>query len=267
MKKLFLMLGSLSLVLLGFFIFKNQDIVNAETTNGWVDTSACSQTECGSDAGTKTQSKTTPGYTTPIVCEKTCDGVTEPFSTSRTVYENDYSETIYGEWGNWSDWHKDNKCSSSDENAGKCQDEKDSSKNPDVYRRRYRTVTVNDHVCPSGYTYLEVSGSNDCYKVETFSATITYGEKSNDPNHCHKETPVTPSIPSWASSDFGKLPELKDKVDSNICTGGVWVPEVVENKTVSCTIPENEVEACPVDVCPNLEGNQTEIPEGYELKN
>lgn len=235
---------TLSALLGAFFLGRTVTKVFA-TTDGWVNIGGCIA-PCNSSAGKQQQSKTTPGYTTPKVCEKTCMGVTEPFSASHTVYADD--SVVYGSWSTWSSCLSNNKCSQSDKDADICEDSH-SECPASTDKKRTRTVT---HLCPIGYTYAEQNGPDDCFKVETFSATITYGEKSNDPTKCHKETPVTPSIPSWASNEFNALPQTKDKIDSTNCTGGVWVPESTEYREIDCTATiiacssscgNNEVEA------------------------
>ncbi|HKY74212.1 MAG TPA: hypothetical protein VJ246_02795 [Patescibacteria group bacterium] len=132
------------------------------------------------------------------------------WSAERYVYEEDSEEKVYGSWDNWSSWSENNKCSSQDENDGKCEDESRGLGWDREYRRRYRSVTVN-HICPAGYEYHEQNGPNDCRKLETFGPiTINYEKWDLDPTKCHRETAESLNIPQWAISDFNtENPEFK----------------------------------------------------------
>jgi hypothetical protein len=90
---------------------------------------------------------------------------------------------------------------------------------PSVEFEASRVVEVDDtnNTCPDGYDYIQEPhptknwGPDYCSKEETFSTTVQYGEKSQDPNHCHRPTAQSLNVPQWAINDFNKLPEKKDK--------------------------------------------------------
>ena len=58
--------------------------------------------------------------------------------------------------------------------------------------------------------------------LETFGPIdVVYGTKSSDPNKCHKPTGHSLGVPSWAMSDFNKLPQhLPGNIDHS---NDVWV--------------------------------------------
>ena len=103
----------------------------------------------------------------PVTHEECEDVIDVP---EHTIYTGDTGEQVFGDWGNWSRWGKHNYCSQSAENAQLCKDESKSVWSwcswswHTKYRRAYRTSEV-VHTCPAGYTYNEIEGPNDCYKV------------------------------------------------------------------------------------------------------
>lgn len=98
---------------------------------------------------------------------------------------------------------------------------------------------VDNFVCPAGYDLH--SGVcrkfvDTTYKTETFGPiSVPYG-KSSDPNHCHRPTGVSLGVPSWAMSEFNKLPEL---LDPGVGTAGYWDPPTCKTpdpKPVDCVV-------------------------------
>lgn len=240
-----------SLLLVSFFLGKTFANVSAKPVDGWgnwYDTSSCIASECGTTSGTKDQAR---DYTETI-CDLDCPSV--QFSASQNLYQDDTIQ--YGSWGNWSACESGNYCSESDEDAGRCEDDK-CHNNPSRYERRYRTV---NHICPTDYTYAEVSGPNDCYKTETFGPiTVQYGDKSADKNHCHKPTPESLSVPSWARGEYGSLQTELSTIQTNCHS----VVTNTENQTIRCN--DAEMFECGIDVCSNLDGDQETLPSGMEV--
>lgn len=67
--------------------------------------------------------------------------------------------------------------------------------------------------CPAGYR-PSIIKPDKCYKSGrgyvdylTFDLLNIQRVKSQDPNKCHKPTPETLNVPTWARSDYGKLAE------------------------------------------------------------
>lgn len=176
-------------LLAGAFLIKNV----LATVNGnwgeWKDTSSCSTDQCGTNEGTKTQSR---DYTSEV-CDKGCPTVS--FSASHQICPTNDSAYTSDHW--WLDCKK----------------------------------KIGNH-----WKYSD--------KVtETFGPIdVVYGEKSEDPNHCHRPTGSSLNVPSWAMDDFNKLNLELDKINVN-CRQEVTN---TETQTVSCD--NAPVVQCPV-VC------------------
>jgi hypothetical protein len=137
-----------------------------------------------------------------------------------------------------------------------------------------------DWACPTGYS--SNPGHSNCrkwvdptYKTEVFGPiSVVYGDKSSDQNHCHRPTGSSLDVPSWAMSDFNKLPEHKETIK----TDGYWTNPVCAVPPVyGCMDPlalnfdplatEPDKSCLYLDLCSNLEGNQAVMPQGYEDPN
>lgn len=141
---------------------------------------------------------------------------TETFTASRVVY---------GSWGGW----EYGECSWEDENQGTCEDKWVHTWHGGHSERRYRAETT-----------------------ETFGPiSVPYGEKSEDPNHCHKPTGESLGVPSWAMSDFNALPQKLDRtVTGNI--PGEWYdylsPQTREVTVAACYVPCSQTtELAPIE--------------------
>jgi hypothetical protein len=121
--------------------------------------------------------------------------------------------------------------------------------------------------CPSGYTLssqtcpgrCRKNGSTNpsqCVDMLAFGPiTFTY-EKSSDPNHCHRPTASSLSVPSWAENEFNQdNPELKNTVDVNC----VNVPA---DKQVQTGVPCNNAPyvACAPTATPTQTPEATPTP-------
>ena len=108
-----------------------------------------------------------------------------------------------------------------------------------------------------GYDKVEVQYTTDGSTWTTFY-TID-GDDSNgvqDDEQWHEVVPPANSFPAAAkdNADFG----LRFKGDLSSGNDTVWIDDVT---TAGTAIQQ------PVDVCPNIDGDQAEIPDGYELDN
>jgi hypothetical protein len=159
-------------------------IVAQATTNNnnWVNVGECIANNCGTSEGLQNQSKTTPGYTTPIVCEKVCPSI--QFSASHQVVDvaahKEHRHCVSETWGRcwaWGEW--------SDGNV-------------------------------HGGGLKESRDIPATYKTETFGPiSVQYGEKSSDENHCHRPTGKSLNVPSWAISEFNTLNRELNTEDAN----------------------------------------------------
>lgn len=243
------------LLLFSFFPILNQSslINHADATWGgsypyngwgsWTDTSACVANSCGTTAGTKTQISTcttvwSRGENVCSLGREVCDKIcpTVQFSASHRIYAEDSVE--YGPWSNWSSCLSNNTCSSSDRNAGICEDS-DSGCFYNKDKKRTRTIA---HVCPAGYTYAEKPGNDDCYKDESFGPiTFTYDKVENPVSSCHRPTGSSLGVPSWAMSDYNSdNPEWKYPIDVNCHQE----PAQSQTQTVACVA---ESTPCPIN--------------------
>jgi hypothetical protein len=65
-------------------------------------------------------------------------------------------------------------------------------------------------------------------------------------------------------SEFNTLDPQLGAVNGTNCTGGNWVPEVVENQTIDCF--DAPVVECETDACPNIDNYQATLPDGYHFE-
>ncbi len=251
--------------LAAFFLGRTLSNVYAEGQWGnWYDTGSCVASQCGSSAGTKNQSRDF----TERVCDKGCPTVT--FTASHEIVDvaehYDYADKVIdvaGYWAcksgytegtepkwdwvhwRWYDWHY-------------CQ--KDSNGNKYDFDDKKEWVETT-YKCPVGYE--NNPGHSNCrklipatYTTETFTKTFQY-DKSADPNHCHKPTPESLNIPTWARDDYGRLEnELASIDDENSCHD---VVTDTQTQQVSCVA---EVVACPTnppEPTPTLEPTPTPV--------
>jgi hypothetical protein len=85
-------------------------------------------------------------------------------------------------------------------------------------------------ICPENENdYTSTDSSKACKKkvsgewqyadkiTETFGPIdVVYGEKSQDPNHCHRPTALSLNVPNWAISAYNdQLKELEDFIETN----------------------------------------------------
>ena len=102
------------------------------------------------------------------------------------------------------------------------------------YTEQHRHLIDTTYKCPDGYS--NNPGHDNCRKqtetTETFTVNVPYGEKSSDQNHCHKPTPESLNIPSWARGDYGKLANELDTISSNCHQ------EQTDRRTIDCNNAE-----------------------------
>jgi hypothetical protein len=150
-------------------------------------------------------------------------------------------------------------------------------------------------VCDPGYSLIWLITEWKCFKhnkplktptTETFGPiTFTY-DKSNDPLKCHRPTASSLSVPSWAVDNYNhNNSEWKNSTrvtpdgyyydgvmchpKVGVCTDrealnyggedGVFDEEKEQSNNEICTYEQKP----PVDVCPNMEGDQEVVPDGY----
>jgi len=100
--------------------------------------------------------------------------------------------------------------------------------------------------CPAEWE-VDPEDETLCRQKETFETAVEYGKEGI---FCVRPSAESQGIPEWALGAYSELPEKEDLVIISCPT-----PTPTETPTPTPT-PE-------VDVCPNLEGNQSELPEGY----
>src|SRR3990167_4004152 len=98
--------------------------------------------------------------------------------------------------------------------------------------------------CPAGYhefgpVFCEKNGAQfDLEPYLTFGPIQVTYNKSEDPHKCHRPSPASLDIPSWAVNNYNS--DLEEHVDAV------------------------EVECPLVDLCENLDGVQSELPPNYQ---
>ena len=230
----------LAVLVASFFLGKSLTSIKATCGDGWTNVGGC-VAPCDSSAGKQNQQRTV----TTRVCDTSCPNYT--FSTSHKVVDaagyyqyTNKIEDVGGHWGEWQDGHKhgggtveEQKVSDavwhhmhcapfygctgwhSGSDSSATYNEKVSD---EVWRHHHWVETT--YKCPAGYE--NNPGHDNCRKwipevshTENYSKTFTY-EKSSDPNKCHKPTPDTLEIPTWARPDYGsRVPEWQFAIETN----------------------------------------------------
>jgi hypothetical protein len=224
------------------------------TWSEWTNTSSCSASTCGTTVGSLQQSRSC----THESCDHTCP--TRTFSASRQVID------VLGHYGDCQSGYSINPVL-----PGQCIKYVEAE-----YAWRYANKTFGS--CPLldiSYTSSSVkacsrwvmikSGYYDTvarpwiettYKTETFGPITVQYTKSHDPNKCHKPTVVELRIPVWAHDDYGRnVPEWLNEVESNCET----ITDQTETRSAVCTdaVPTS----CEIDICQNINGMQSTLPE------
>lgn len=115
---------------------------------------------------------------------------------------------------------------------------------PSTYSCTPESFSASRDYCPSSDSaYTSEDSSLPCKRKiwfrwkyaakihETFGPISVPYVKSSDPHKCHMDTGSGLDVPSWAQSEFNKLPQWKDSTETpGTPYQGSWVPPVTDTK-------------------------------------